>query len=386
MGPVEGEIVGGELVAVLEEHGVGAGGRKALVEAFGGPFNDVGSILADFSTNENGEVVPGENTPKVTDVTQIQEMSAAREKRLALKNARTTVERKRKELKEESLKTGRAIDAVARYIKEQIEPVEKYLEEQEKFKELREKAEAAARLAARTEAIAKFDDPALYSLESMPEEAFQQLLIKLEKEAAEKAEAERKAEEARLAAEKAKRESQQKIAEENKKLQREAEEQRLANERKLARVNLVTSLGMVWTESLQAYTLNDDTVTAQDISELNEVKWKMLVSDVETKVTEARQAAEKQREAEQRRREELERQEAERRAAEEKAAREKAEAERRALMAPDKEKISAIVPKLAAIKTELPATKDPAAQELVKTIDAMIDKAIAFVEEKVEAL
>ena len=403
--PVEGEIVGGELAVILNEQGVSPESQKTLVEAFGGPFEEVGEILADFTRNEEtGEIVPGENAIKVTDVTQIKEMSEAREKRLALKNARTTVERKRKELKEESLKTGRAIDAVAKFVKEQIEPAEKYLEEQEKFKELLEKAQAAERLAARTEAIAKFTDPSLYNLVDMPEESFQELLIKLEREAAEKLEAERKAEQERIDREKAERERQEKIAEENKRLQREAEEQRIANERKITRVNQVTALGMVWSESLQAYKFDEFSVSAYDIVELNEVKWKIALGDIEKKVAEQREAAaaaeraaqaereaelaeqRKQAEEERQRREELEKAEAERKAAEEKAAAEKAAADHQALLAPDKDKIRALIPKLTAIKAELPATKEEKAQELVKTIDAMLDKAVAFIEEKVEAL
>lgn len=390
--PVEGEVVGNELAVILNEQGVSPENQKTLVEAFGGPFLEVGEILADYQDL------------KVTDVTQVKEMSEAREKRLALKNARTTVERKRKELKEDSLKTGRAIDAVARFVKEQIEPAEKYLEEQEKFKELKEKAEAAERLTARTEAIAKFTDPSLYNLVDMPEESFQELLIKLDREAAEKAEAERKAQEEQVAREKEERERQQKIAEENARLQREAEEQRAANERKVARVNQVTALGMVWSDSLQAYKLDDLSVSAADIVELNEVKWKIALADIEKKVTEQREAAaaaeraaqaereaelaeqRKQAEAERQRREELEKAEAERKAAEEKAAAEKAAAEHQALLAPDKDKIRAIIPKLAEIKSQLPATKQEKAQALVKSIDEMLDKAVAFIEENVEKL
>lgn len=389
---VEGEVVGGQLTVILDEQGVSAENQKTLVESFGGPFVEAGEILANYQDI------------KVTDVTQVKEMSEAREKRLALRQARITVEHKRKELKEDSLKTGRAIDAVARYVKEQIEPAEKYLEEQEKFKELKEAAEVAKRLAARTEAIAKFTDPAMYSLETMEEETFQQLLIKLDREASEKAEAERKEAEEKLAAEQAERERQAKIAEENKRLQKEAEEQRIANERKLTRVNQVTALGMVWSESLQAYKLDDLTVSAADIIELNDVKFKIAVSDIEKKVTEQRAAAEaakraeeaekqaeldkqrEQAEAERKRREELEKAEAERVAAEQKARYEKEQAEHQSLLAPDKDKIKSIIPKLVAIKTELPATKSPEAQELVKTIDAMLDKAVNFIEEKVEKL
>ena len=403
--PVEGEIVGGELIRIIDEQGLSAENRSALVEAFGGPFDEAGAILADFSVDEKtGELIPGENAIKITDVSQIKEMSEAREKRLALRQARITIENKRKELGEDALKMTQGINKVARFLKEQIEPVEDYLAEQEKFKELREKAQAAERLTARTEAIAKFTDPTLYNLADMPEESFQDLLIKLDREAAEKAEAERKAEEDRLAAQQAERERQAKIAEENKRLQKEAEEQRIANERKIARVNQVTALGMVWSESLQAYKLDDHSISAQDIIELNDVKWKVAVSEIEKKVTEQREAAaaaeraaqaereaelaeqRKQAEAERQRREELEKQEAERKAAEDKAAADKLAAERQALLAPDKDKIRALIPKLAAIKSELPATKEEKAQELVKTIDAMLDKAVAFIEEKVEAL
>jgi hypothetical protein len=402
--PVEGEIVGNELAKIIDEQGLVGDNRNALVEAFGGPFKEAGDILVNFSLDEEGKLVPGENAIKITDVTQVKEMSEAREMRLKLRQARITIENKRKELGEEALRTKQAIDGVARQLKKKIEPVEEYLAEQEKFKELREKAEAAERLTARTEAIAKFTDPTMYNLADMAEESFQELLIKLEKEAADKAEAERKAEEDRIAAEKAERDRQAKIAEENKRLQQEAEEQRIANERKLARVNQVTAIGMVWSESLQAYKLDEFTVSAQDIIELNEVKWKVLLSDIEKKVTQQREAAEaarraeeaereaelqKQREAaeeERKRREALEQQEADRKAAEEKAQREKEAAERELLLAPDKEKILAVIPKLAAIKAELPATKEPNAQELVKTIDAMLDKAVKFIEEKVEAL
>lgn len=402
--PVEGEIVGSELAKIIDEQGLSGDNRNALVEAFGGPFNEAGDILVNFSVNEEGALVPGENAIKITDVTQIKEMSEAREMRLKLRSARITIENKRKELGEEALRTKQAIDGVARQLKEKIEPVEEYLAEQEKFKELREKAEAAERLTARTSAIAKFTDPTMYNLETMAEESFQELLIKLEKEAADKAEAERKAEEERLAAEKAERERQAKIAEENKRLQAEQEEQRIANERKLARVNQVTALGMVWSDSLQAYKFDELTVSAADIVELNEVKWKILVSDVEKKVTEQREAAAaaeraaqaereaelaKQREAaeeERKKREQLEQEAAERKAAEDKAAADKAAAEHQALLAPDKDKITAVIPKLAAIRTELPATKQANAQGLVEAIDVMLAKAIKFIEEKVEEL
>ncbi len=390
--PIEGEIVRNELAVILDEQGVSPESQKTLVEAFGGPFNEVGDILAKYQ-----EIV-------ITDDSTAEEVLHAREQRLALKNARTTVERKRKELKEDSLKTGRAIDAVARFVKETIEPAEKYLETQEKYKELKAAAQKAERLAARTSAIGKFTDPALYNLNDMEEEAFQQLLIKLEADAAAAAEAERKELAEQEAAAKAERERQLKIQEENDRLQREAKERAAAEERKLDRVNEIARLGMVWNADSHQYEQLDQVVTTTDITELNDVKWRQLISKVSMVFAAAREEAEKKAreeaeareaelakeraaaEAERLKREELERQEAERRAAEEKAAADRAAAEHAALLAPDKEKIKAITPKLEAIKLDLPATKDQKAQQIVASVYDMIEKINAYIEDNVEKL
>lgn len=390
--PVEGEVVKHELQVILDEQGVSDKGAQELVEAFGGPFNEVGEILANYETI------------KVTDVAQVEEMKKARDYRLQLKNARTTVERKRKELKEDSLKKGRAIDAVARFVKETIEPAEKYLEEQEKFRQIQEEKQRAERLAARTSAIAKFADPALYNLDTMEEEAFQQLLIKLEADAAAAAEAERAEIERQEAERKAELERQKKIAEENERLQREAKEREAAEQRKLDRVNEVTRLGMVWNAEAMAYELYDMAVTAANIVELNDVKWRQLFSGVEQAILgkraeeqkaaqEAEAAAEAQREKERaeadearKKAEELERAEAERRAAEEKAAADRAAAEHAALLAPDKEKITVVRSKLEAIKLDLPATKDKAAQELVANVYDQIEKIEAYIEKGISNL
>lgn len=403
--PIEGEIVRNELAVILDEQGVSPENQKTLVEAFGGPFTEVGDILKNFDRDEKtGELIVGDKAIKVTSVDQREDMLKAKEQRLALKRARTTVENKRKELKEESLKTGRAIDAVAKFVKTTIEPAEKYLETQEKFAELKAAAEKAERLAARTSAIGKFADPALYNLNDMEEEAFQQLLIKLEADAAAAAEAERKALAEQEAAAKAERERQLKIQEENDRLQREAKERAAAEERKLARVNEVTRLGMMWNAEATAYELHDMAITAANIIELNDVKWRQLFSGVEQAILAKREEAEKKAreeaeareaelakeraaaEAERLKREELERQEAERRAAAEKEAADRAAAEHAALLAPDKEKILAIAPKLEAIKLDLPATKDQKAQQIVANVYDMIEKINAYIEDNVEKL
>ena len=69
----------------------------------------------------------------ITDVTQIKEMQLARDTRLNLRTIRINVEKTRKELKEESLRKGKAIDGIANVIKFLIVPIEEHLQEQENF-------------------------------------------------------------------------------------------------------------------------------------------------------------------------------------------------------------------------------------------------------------
>lgn len=366
MEAVQGEIVNSELSQILDEQGVNLDNQKALVEAFGGPFQEVGEILATYKDIE------------VTDVTQIKEMAQARELRLKLKNARTTVERKRKELKEESLKTGRAIDSVAKFVKSQIEPAEKYLEQQEKFKELKEAKKRAERLAERTKLISELADTSLYDLENMEEQTFQDLLVKLKKERAEQIAAEKQAEAERRAAELAKIERSRKIAEENARLKKEAEEREAKEQQKLERVNQVMNLGMKWDYKKAAYVYKELEISGDDIINFNTVKWKVAISKV-TEVVEKDRIAEAERLAE------LKRIEEERKIAEaERLA--KLQEERQALLAPDKDKIRAIIPKLQKIQEDLPVTKDEKAQELVKAIDTMMDKAIAYIENNLKKI
>lgn len=75
---------------------------------------------------------------KVSGTDQVAEMKMARTGRLFLKDKRVAIENLRKQLKEESLREGQAIDRVARELKGLIEPIETYLESQEKYAEIQE--------------------------------------------------------------------------------------------------------------------------------------------------------------------------------------------------------------------------------------------------------
>jgi DNA repair exonuclease SbcCD ATPase subunit len=79
----------------------------------------------------------------VTDGSQTALINRAREGRLILRDKRINIEKTRKILKEESLRKGQAIDKVAKYLKELIEPLEDYLDKQENFAIYKAQAEAA---------------------------------------------------------------------------------------------------------------------------------------------------------------------------------------------------------------------------------------------------
>ena len=81
----------------------------------------------------------------VVDAKQTDDMAEARKGRLFLRAKRIDVENTRKELKEECLREGKAIDGIANVLKALIIPVEEYLDRQEKFIEIKaaERAEEA---------------------------------------------------------------------------------------------------------------------------------------------------------------------------------------------------------------------------------------------------
>jgi len=78
---------------------------------------------------------------EVTDISQVKEMQEAREFRLELKDIRVKADKKRVELKAESLKYGKAVQTIYNFIESKIKPLEKHLELQEKFIEIKQEKE-----------------------------------------------------------------------------------------------------------------------------------------------------------------------------------------------------------------------------------------------------
>ncbi len=182
----------------------------------------------------------------VTDESQKTEMQMARTARLFLSKKRIDIENTRKELKESSLRRGKAIDGCANILKELIVPIEEYLEKQEKFVEIQAKAKAevirievekkmeADRIAAEQAAIAeqiriKEENERLKREAEAKEKALQEERRKVE---AEKAEAERKA---KAEQDRLKREAEAKLKEEQDKAFAEADKIRKENEAVLAK-------------------------------------------------------------------------------------------------------------------------------------------------------
>lgn len=139
-------------------------------------FNTYEEIAKDWEAKAKAIVV--------TNASQVTEMKMAREGRLFLAQKRIDVEKTRKALKEQSLRKGQAIDAIAKFLTSLIEPTEKYLKEQEDFVKIQKEKEEER--------------------------------LRIEKEA--------QAENVRLAQEKADREERDRIKAENEKLKKEAEE------------------------------------------------------------------------------------------------------------------------------------------------------------------
>lgn len=329
-----------KLQVILTEQNVAKENAKQLLDAFGAPFEEAGKILYGEWNPATGEVIiPNYESIVVTEEDQFDVMAEARSKRLMLKNIRVDVEKKRKELKEDSLRTGRAIDSIAKFVKEAIEPAEKYLEEQEKFAEIRQAERAAKLKAERVERLMQYtNDLSMYNLDGMNSERFDSLLathksqheakLAAEKAAAEAAEKERQAEIKR----------QKDLEAENTLLKAEAEERetQLAIERK----------------------------EAAD-------KQAKIDAEIQRKFDEANAATVAERE----KREEIEQAQREKDADQAKAKAEAEQAERNALLAPDKDKLLTFSNALEVIRKEkLPAVKTKQAQDVVNLIDEMLVK------------
>jgi len=220
-----------QLVTVIKESHVEESTALTLQNSFMPFFNQA---------NEWAEKV---KSIIVTDASQAEEIKQAREGRLRLKEIRISADKKRKELKEDSLRYGKAVQGVYNVIEYMIAPLEKHLEEQEKFVETqREKIKTELRIKRESE-LAPYSEfiPSGLNLAEISEDDFLKIVAGSKIQLQMKIDAEKKAEEDRIAKEKIEHEEREKIRLENIKLKKEAEEREALAEierKKLEKENL----------------------------------------------------------------------------------------------------------------------------------------------------
>jgi hypothetical protein len=319
-----------QLQIIIDDSNVAKDRAAALIEAFGAPFEEAGEILASYK-----ELV-------VTDESQIDTMKQARENRLTLKKIRTTVENRRKKLKEDSLRTGKAIDSVAKYIKDTIQPVETYLEEQEKYAEVKEAQRIIKLKNERIEMIQPYcDNPFLIDhLGEMSDEEFTKLFNE-----------QKSAFELKKAQEEAYEREQQRIREE-----KEAEEARIREENEILRKQAEEREAEIEKE-------REDQRIIQEATDRQNQK----AIDEERKKREAIEN------------------ELQRKAEEEKRAKVAKENEdRQALLAPDKDKLLKIANDIEGIV--LPALQNKDAQAVLDQVEGLLEKVTTYIRSNVKGL
>lgn len=285
---------------------------------------------------------------KVTSLEQKADMAIARQIRLDIKRTRISVEAKRKELKEESIRRGKAIDGFAAIVFDAIAPIEAHLLEQEQFAVRLEEQRKDEIRAVRRNALVTYQPEMAqqspgFDLAAMTSEQWESYLegarIRFE-QAQEKARIEEEARQRHLAEEAAERE---RVRVENERLKKEAEEREAASkaERKAA-----------------ADKLAKERAEAEKARKVAEAKAAKERAELEAKAKadrEAREAAEAEAEA-------LRQAQREKEIAERRAEAERERAAARARRAPDKEKLLAYVTALRSVT--IPALVTPIAQDL----------------------
>lgn len=236
-----GELVEpNELALIAQQSGLEQSKVGVLMTKFGEPFQSAITII-----NQAQDI-------NVTSEDQTDEIEQAGIARKELKRVRCEVENTRKELKEQSLREGKAIDGMANVIKAIIVPVEENLEKQEKFAERLAAERHARNIAERETKLSKYvTDTSVYKYENISDEAFSDLIKQLDDALKAQEEADRiallraeeerkKAEAERIAREKAAAEEAERIRKENQKLKAEAEarEAELAKQREIEQKRL----------------------------------------------------------------------------------------------------------------------------------------------------
>lgn len=321
-----------ELQVVVNQAGLAEDKSKTLLASFAGYFKQAQELAAEART-----IV-------VTDVSQVEEMQQARTLRRQLQDIRTKgVEVTRVQLKEQSLREGKAIDGIANVIKALIVPVEQHLEAQEKYAERIEAERKEKVKAQRIAELGKYVENAEnYTLhpDTLNEETYQALLENSRLAYEAKLEAQKQAEKAAREAEEAEKKRRVELEKENERLRKEAEKAVAQRAKEQAKLKA----------EAEARAKAEAVAKAKADAERAEQEAKLK------KEREAREALEAKIKAE-----------AE---ASEQAKRAEDERQRQALLAPDKEKLVALANRLEFLP--LPAVQSKEAMEVLEHVKETI--------------
>lgn len=354
-----------EIIIKAQEFGVGEETQLSLANAYK-PFLENAQAWAE----QAHEIT-------VTDIEDKDGMKKARAMRLQLKDLRISLDKKRKELKNDALQKGKAIDTIARNIKEMIEPSEKYLQEQEDFAKREQERIVKELTESRSKQLDEYGfDYTFVNLGEMSDEQYASLLdtaktahetkVKAEQEAAE-AERKRQEEEAekerqRIAAEKA---EQERIRQEREQFEKElAAERAKAEEERKAR------------EAAEKKRLAEEKKKrAEEQARLDAERKQREAEEQKRREEEAARLEAERKEREKAEAEARRLREAEEKRKAEEQARLKAEEEARqkALQAGDKEKLEMLSEAISLI--ELPELKSKAAKRVLFNATAFLDQA-----------
>jgi colicin import membrane protein len=399
------ESISTQLTVVVEQQGLALESAQNIKLAFA-PFFDQAE-----EWRKKVELI------NVTDASQTREMKMARDTRLALREIRIKANKVREQLKEDSNRRGKAIQGVYNVLEFLISPMEKKLEDQEKFVQKQEEERKAKLKIHREELLLPYQiDVSFYQLGEMTDDSFNQLLenIKLAHEA--KAELTRKAEDERIAKEKADLEERARVQAEVERLRKEAAEKETAlkverekaeatrkETEDKARKELEAVQAKARAEQKAAEILRKETEEkARKELEVAQVKAKAERDAVEAKAKAERDAAEAARKTtEEKVRKEREALEAKVRAEKEAAAKAIAEADaklkaakdaeakrvadelaakKKAAAAPDKQKLKVLADSIR--KIALPTMSTPEGTAIVQEVKGQAEKFAIWVEKR----
>jgi len=308
---------------------------------------------------------------RVTSLADTQAMKEAREMRLALKGVRIGGEKSKTALKSDILTMGRAIDGVYNLLLAAIQPLERHLEEQEKFAERLAEQERQRRLTERTEALQPYLEAgqAVPALDVMTDDQFAKYLDDAKLLRAAKIEAAKKAEAERIAREQAEAAERERLRIENERLRAEAAEReaKAKAEREAAE--------KAQREAAEKARKEREAIEAKAKAEREAAERELARIKAESEAAAAKESGLRAK---------LEAELAAKRAAEAAKAKAEAAAAKKAAAAPDKTKLLTIAASVRAIT--FPTVSTPEAAAVLADIEAKRESFAKWIEQQISAL